>query len=158
MTKKKFLALTQKNRPLLIAFVIFFSAFIMLGKNQNENSKAPAEKIYADTLIPKGFVLIPIELSNAETISSLIDQFGVIDLYAGAPNDRGSKKIASRIKILRAPLNPQQYAVLVPEHLSNSIMQVAGTFWAVVQNRQTKSDQAVAPVTKSVAIEYYKGQ
>lgn len=158
MTKKKFLALTQKNRPLLIAFVIFLGAFIMLGKNQNENSKVPTEKIYADTLIPKGFVLIPIELSNAETISALIDQFGVIDLYAGAPNDRGSKKIASRIKILRAPLNPQQYAVLVPEHLSNSIMQVAGTFWAVVQNRQTKSDQAVAPVTKSVAIEYYKGQ
>ncbi len=158
MIKKKLLSLMQKNRPLVIAFIIFIGAFILLSNNPNEPLKTPHAKVYADTLIPKGFVLVPIELSNAETISALIDQFGVIDLYAGSPTERGSRKVASRIKILRAPLNPQQYAVLVPEHLSNNIMKVSGSFWAVVQNRQTNSEQAAEPVAKSVAIEYYKGE
>ena len=81
----------------------------------------------------------------------------MIDLYAGSPTEKGSKKIAGRIKILREPLNPLQFAVLVPEHLSKQIMSVLGPFWAVVQNRSTSADQNEAKAAKSIAIEYYKG-
>ncbi|MBC7421386.1 MAG: hypothetical protein H7328_11715 [Bdellovibrio sp.] len=157
MKKINIKTLTQKNRPLFIAFFIFIAAFILLNK-KSDDVKAPSiEKVYADTLIPKGFVLVPIELSNIDTISALIDQYGVIDLYAGSPSERGSRRIAGKIKILRAPLNPQQYAVLVPEYLSKDIMKVAGPFWAVVQNRKTDVEQKEEVLAKPIAIEYYKG-
>ena len=156
MTKKMILSQVQKNKALLIAFGIFLLAFIVMNSTSTK-VKAKANPIYADTMIPKGFVLVPIELANVDTISALIDQFGVVDLYAGSPTKQGSRKIASRVKVLRAPLNPQQYAVLVPEYLSNQIMKEVGPFWAVVQNRQTSSDQKPEVYHRPVAIEYYKG-
>ncbi len=156
MTKKMLLTLTQKNRPLIIAFLFFIGAFVLFNSGPEKNTPT-ADKIYADTLIPKGYVLVPIELANADTIAALVDQFGVIDLYAGSPTSQGSKKIAAKVKLLRAPMNPQQYAVLVPEHLSNVIMKAMGPFWAVVQNRQTQSEQKAETAVKQISIEYYKG-
>jgi hypothetical protein len=157
MTKKILIALSQKNRPLIIAFTIFIGVFILFKASPDDIKNKNGEKIYADTLIPKGFVLVPVELANADTVTALIDQYGVIDLYAGSPNARGSQKIAARVKLLRAPLNPQQYAVLVPENLSNVIMKAVGPFWAVVQNRQASSEQKMEVIQKPIAIEYYKG-
>ncbi len=149
--------LNSKNKPLMIAFSLFVIAFIAINFGAAEKNAPAKEKIYADTMIPKGYVLVPVELVNVDTISALIDQFGVIDLYAGSPTARGSRKIAAKVKILRAPLNPQQYAVLVPENLSNEIMRAVGPFYAVVQNRQMQFEEKPSTPAKAVLIEYYKG-
>ncbi|MBC7741965.1 MAG: hypothetical protein H7061_07200 [Bdellovibrionaceae bacterium] len=148
--------INAKNKPLIIAFLLFVVAFIAINFGA-EKGPLSKDKIYADTMIPKGLVLLPIELANADTVSGLIDQFGVIDLYAGQGSAGGSKKIAAKVKILRAPLNPQQYAVLVPENLSKEIMHSVGPFYAVVQNRQVQYEEKVNVPVKAVSIEYYKG-
>ena len=44
---------------------------------------------------------------------------------------------------MRAPLNPNQYAVMVPEELSREIMRHKGPYWAVVQNRYSEVDKDV---------------
>src|SRR4051812_7351936 len=70
----------------------------------------------ASTLIPAGFVLVPIEVANYESLDSILGNFGVVDLYI--PSDDPKKralKIAERLKILRAPLNPSHFAVLARE-------------------------------------------
>lgn len=156
MIKNLKMNLNKTNKSLLFAFAIFIGAFIVLKLSSTEQKIITREKIFADTMIPKGLVLVPIELANVETISALIDQFGVVDLYAGTPTARGSTKIATKVKIMKAPLNPQQYAVLVPENLSSEIMRSVGPFWAVVQNREVHFEQK-AEVPKPVSIEYYKG-
>lgn len=150
---KKF-SLTQQNKILLLSFCIFIVIYCFFSR---KTEPAPSEqKIYADTFIPKGFVLVPIELANREAVAGLIDQFGVIDLYAGSPSEKGSFKLASKIKILKAPLNPQQYAVLAPDRLATQIMKAIGPFWALVQNRAATSDYKETP-KQNVQIEYYKG-
>lgn len=142
---------------LLFSFLGFIAFSLLYSFNRKENPAKPNDKIYADTFIPKGFVLIPIELANYESVSALIDQFGVIDLYAGAPQMAGSTKIASRVKMLRAPLNPNLFAILISENNSAGIMKRAGPFWAVVQSRQSVGEKKEAQPPRAVQIEYYKG-
>ena len=155
------LKLTSQNKILIISFVVLLVLWGILSvKNKNAGEESVPEKnktFYADTLIPKGFVLIPIELANFESVSALIDQFGVIDLYAGAPQMAGSVKVVSRVKILRAPLNPNLFAILVSENSSAEIMKKPGPFWAVVQNRQSAEQLKTDRPVKNVQIEYYKG-
>ena len=150
----KNLKLSQQNKVLLLSFLILISAYLLFSPKKAETSRG--EKIYADTLIPAGHVLIPIELANADSVSALMDQYGVVDLYSGSINMVGAKKLASKVKILRAPLNPNQYAVLVPENLSNHIMSLSGPFWAVVQNRDTKQGLYDDKKPATVRIEYHQ--
>ena len=150
----KNIKLSQQNKVLLLSFLILITAYLLFSPKKIEAPRG--EKIYADTLIPAGHVLIPIELANADSVSALMDHYGVVDLYSGSINMVGTKKLASKVKILRAPLNPNQYAVLVPENLSNHMMSLSGPFWAVVQNRDTKQDTYNDKKPAAVRIEYHQ--
>lgn len=153
----KKMKISHQNKLLIVSFTVFIVFSLIYSWTKPKEIVQENEKLYADTFIPKGFVLIPIELANFDSVSALIDQFGVIDLYAGSPQNSGSVKIASRIKMLRAPQNSQLFAVLVPESESTSIMKNAGPFWAVVQNRQSaelKDSKHTRPIVK---IEYQQG-
>lgn len=148
--------ISQQNKILLCSFMFLIVIYLLFGIKSDKGEQKQLDKVYADTLIPKGFVLIPIELANVDTISALMDQYGVVDLFSGSLNQKGSRKIASRVKLLRAPLNPNQYAVLVQEDQSQLIMNSQGPFWAVVQNRDTKQDSYKEKVNHTVRIEYHQ--
>ena len=170
------LKLTSQNKILIISFVVLLVAWGVLSvKNKSADEESPPEKnktFYADTLIPKGFVLIPIDLANVEAVAGLIDQFGVVDLYSGPENN--SVLVASRVKILRAPLNQNKYAVMVPEASSQELMKIKGPLLAVVQNRFAKENtrnevskpaqppksgviKKIPAAAAAVEIEYYQG-
>lgn len=87
-----------------------------------------------DTFIPKGFVLVPLDLSNLESLNSFVGQAGVVDLYKSKDGQRG-RKIATRVKIIRAPLNPQLFAALIPEEKSPDLLSDNEALFAVVQNK-----------------------
>lgn len=149
--------ISSQNKLLALSFLVFIVFALIYSWTKPKEKAQASEKIYADTYIPKGYVLVPVELANFDSVSALVDQFGVIDLYAGAPQSEGSIKIASRIKMLRAPLNPRLFAVLVSEKDSVSIMKKAGPFWAVVQNRQSFQEKTPESAKPSIQIEYHKG-
>lgn len=89
----------------------------------------------AATAIPAGFVLVPIEVANYESLDSILGKYGVVDLYIPPAEPRGhSIKVAERVKILRAPLNPSHFAVLAPENESSQLVRHDGPFLVVVQN------------------------
>ena len=85
-----------------------------------------------DTYIPEGFVLLPIELNNGESLEGLLDTKGVVDLYAAGPG--GLKKKASAVKMIRSPRRPNHFAVLVPEEKAKFLMGEFKPFHAVIQN------------------------
>lgn len=151
--KVKIPKISQTNKYLLFSFLGLILTYLIFGL-KTEAQKPEVKNIYADTFIPKGQVLVPLELANIDSLSALIDQFAMIDLYVGLPSDRGSKKIASRIKLIRAPLNPNLYAVLVSESLSAQIMGSQGPFWAVLQNRNSQVVGAISESKKNIQIEY----
>jgi len=105
-----------------------------------KDKSLPAESSSAsiDTYIPKGFVLVPLDLSNIESLNSFIGDAGVVDLYKSKNGEKG-KKIATRVKIIRAPLNPQLFAALVPENKSSDLLNYNEAFFAVVQNKTESS-------------------
>jgi hypothetical protein len=109
-----------------------------------------------DTFIPAGLVLVPIEVSNAESLASLVGEMGgVVDLYLASNDQRkGGLKVAAKVKLVRAPLNPQQYAVLIREEEGPRLMSYAGPFIAVVQNPDAKGTKLSQTSKKPIRIEY----
>jgi len=104
-------------------------------KDKTDNNHSPEGVEAADTFIPAGYVLVPIEVANFESLDSILGKYGVVDLFLPASGLKGRpRKIASRIKILRAPLNPSHFAVLAHESTSQSLVSESGPFTVVVRN------------------------
>lgn len=150
--------LDTKTQCLVAAFVVLGLVAALMSCTSRE---APHEKpganenpLSVDTYIPKGFVLIPLQLANAEALSSLVgDVGGVVDLYLASRTGR-SQKVGSRLKLLRAPLNPDQYAVLVRESESSQILSLPGPFVAVVQNPKAQGANMQQHASRSFQIDY----
>lgn len=142
-----------RNRTLLIALSVMF--VIILTVQISSNNEPPVEEeLSADTYIPDGYVLVPIEIQNVDSLSSLIGNYAVVDLFRGP----GSQRVGKRLKLLRAPLNPQQFAVLVPEGEVSALLQTPGPFWAAIQNpQQSKSSEIAAKKKKKSRVEYFEG-
>lgn len=141
-----------KNRTLLIAISLMLIIIVVVETQTSKNSTAGEHPESADTFIPAGFVLVPIELQNSESLSSLIGAYAVVDLFVGGKHHR----VGQRLKLIRAPLNPQQFAVLVPEHQVNNLLAVSGPYWAVIQNPSEKKSGQISEKKKS-KIEYFQG-
>src|SRR5438128_1195292 len=66
-----------------------------------------------DTYIPKGFVLVPIEVANYEALDSILGRFGVVDLFQAIGHEDPQQHLVARnVRILRAPQNPSHFAIL----------------------------------------------
>ncbi len=140
-----------QNRVLLIALSAMFLIILLVQLHTPEEHSANSSAS-ADTYIPHGFVLVPIEIQNAESLGSLVGEFAVVDLFKG-PH---SQRVGRRLKLLRAPLNPQQFAVLVPEGEVSSLLQTTGPFWAAIQNPTQNQSAEIASHGRKSRIEYFK--
>lgn len=84
-----------------------------------------------DTFIPRGFVLVPIEVDNYEALDSILGKFGLVDLFKA--KSEGGGPIARNVRILRAPQNPSRFAVLVEEARASNILGYQGGIFVVVK-------------------------
>lgn len=150
----------QQNK--YFVFMFFFFIFVYVYTTLDQRGHKVEEKLLTvDTLIPSGYALVPIELENINAISSLIESYGVVDIYLGKNSSQKSKKIFQKVKILRAPNNPNAYSLLLPDHLSSDLLKYEGPFFAVIQN---KSEASTNPAVQeniskksNVKIEYNGG-
>lgn len=143
-------------------FMFIFFIFVYIYSTLEDRGKKPEEKLLTvDTLIPNGYALVPIDLENISAIASLIEDYGVVDIYLGKNQSQKSKKIFQKVKILRAPNNPNAYSLLLPDHLSSHLLKYEGPFFAVIQNKsEASSNPAVDEklnTKQSVKIEYNGG-
>lgn len=151
------------HRQMILCFVLLLAITISYQFAQKPTSSdSVSDRFEPDTVIPAGLVLHPIRLENIESISALIEKFGLIDLYVGNQLESGSKKIATKVKLIRAPLNPNEFALLIPQAVSEKIMRERGLFWGVIHNRSAQNNpETDNPERRSiynpVRIEYHKG-
>lgn len=142
---KSKLELLKNNETKIIVFtfitftIIFLGHLIQSGKTTEVSTKSEEKSI--DTYIPSGQVLVPIEIVNVEPLSSLIGQTAIVDLYSMNKDGSKGRKVGRRLKLLRAPLNPNTFAVLVSEVESSRIMEESGPFYVLVQNRRDESGE-----------------
>jgi hypothetical protein len=159
--KLKIIKAFKDNKHVSIAFILLVCLSVYVSHRSNI-TELPIDStpVHADTLLPKGFILYPIRLENIDAIKGVIDQYGVIDIYTSTKNRQKSKKILSKVKIMQAPFNPNEYAVLIPDYLSQTIMSEPGPFLGVIQNRAATAEfnePEKELKTKKVHIEYQTG-
>lgn len=127
-----------KIKHLALGFVIL-GGLTLLYDQKSEDKATPVDPTSVDTFIPEGMTLVPIEVQNIESLKNILGEFGVIDLYLQSfEGNKPPKKIASGVKIMRAPLNPDVFAVLVKEENAGQIAQHAGSFFVTVLNPKTQ--------------------
>lgn len=157
--KQKFdLKQTLKNEKLRFS-VLFLSLGLISYLVSRPDQPAPSigqEVVQLDNYIPEGYVLLPLEILNREALSSIISATAVIDLFSVNPQSMNpSKKIASRIKLLRTPRNPEQFAILVKESETSLILQTSGPYFAVIQNKSRGGDKLIKEIkTQKIEISY----
>ena len=146
--------------------LLALSALIVLGfvfsKNETqkiaENTVPEESQFTPDTIIPEGYVLVPIQLQNFASLDSMIGQFGVVDLFTAYEDPTmKSRKVGNRLKLIRAPLNPSQFAVLVPDTEADLILSHTGFYNAVIQNPQQKQKEQLNRLqtrTQKISIDY----
>lgn len=154
----------EKWRQLKIDTKILIAGFVILGvlcfllstPSKEEAPGQPEPIASVDTYIPRGYTLVPIELANAASLSSMVgDMGGVVDLYLASTESRkGGLKIGSKLKLLRAPLNPDQYAVLVNEQEAPKVLSYAGPFTAVIQNPDSRGSRVTDTKKRTFHIDY----
>ncbi len=108
----------------------------------DEEAKTSTDNI--DTYIPRGFVLLPIEVENADALDSILGIRGIVDLFLPSAT-KGSKAqlVARNVRLLRAPRNPSHFAVLVPESEASTTLAGGGPFWVVVKPVQSGGTEFV---------------
>lgn len=151
------LQLLTKNNLMILAFVILgLISYIATRTTSEPKDMVIPEPKSVDTFIPRGFSLVPIEVANADSLASLIgDVGGVVDLYlASTEKQKGGSKVGSKLKLLRAPLNPQQYAVLIRDTESSRLLSYTGPFIAVVQNPEETGAQLTSSSPAKIRVEY----
>lgn len=130
----------KEVRALLIlgSLSLFFCGLNLCQKKENLSKepivkKSPQESV--DTVIPAGFSLVPIEIVNSETLDSILGSFGVVNLHTVPMVPGGmAKRIAYRVKIIRSPRKPNQFAILVPHEKIETILRHPGPYAVSVQN------------------------
>jgi hypothetical protein len=90
-----------------------------------------------DTHIPSGYSLVPIDLQNAESLSSLMEGFAIVDLFETQEGQK-ARKVAHHVRLLRAPQDPSQFAVLVQAEQVKKIMGFQTALFASLQNPNQK--------------------
>ncbi len=129
-----------KLSHLIAAFLVLGVCAFLVDQKDAPQEIAATDPTSVDTYIPEGMTLIPIEIQNIEALKNILGEFGVVDLYLPSYDSKASpKKVASGIKIMRAPLNPDVFAVLVRSENAAKIAQHPGAFFVTVLNPKTKN-------------------
>ncbi len=140
-----------------ILFALVLSAVVLpFSKSETIAVAALPE---ADTIIPRGFVLVPIELENQRSLDSIVGAYAIVNLYMGSQlSDQKGKLVGRHLRLLRAPLNPEQFAVLVPEDDVAQFATPAAKFYAVVENRRVQDPASVPSQGRARRqVEYFQG-
>jgi hypothetical protein len=106
----------------------------LLAPSSPQPAAATGPSAQVDTHIPRGFVLVPIEVRNYEALDSILGPFGIVDLYQGEARDGSDQRLIARdVRILRAPKNPSHFAVLIRESEAASVLRFSGLFTVIVK-------------------------
>lgn len=115
-----------------------------------------------DTFVPTGFVLVTLQLTNGDSIDSMMGNYGMVDLYPAASNNfilsdpdksATSQKtlspspIATHLRIIRAPNNQKLFGVLVPEGSRTLIQLLSVPVFAVIHKPDATPPTAATATT-----------
>lgn len=133
-----------------IALIPILASWWLQAPQADASSKSASRAADMDTYIPKGFVLVPIEVLNYEALDSILGKFGVVDLYQSGGSEKVQQRLVARhVRILRAPQNPSHFAILVQESEVSEILKFGGTFTVTIRSPETGGTEIVKGQNKT---------
>jgi hypothetical protein len=138
---KKFFADKQNRLIILALLLLFFFAFALPQKNEVKVSdNGPME---ADTIIPPDVTAIPIEIANHKSLVASVGAYAYVNVFSLQADGTAGKKVGHRLRLLRAPFDPNEFLVLVPESEEAAFMQHSGPFFVSVLSRENQGQSKV---------------
>lgn len=149
----------QKNHWIFVVLILMVASFWISSSSQSKTESAPSseqdiQNQSIDTFVPQGYVLVSLQLTNADSIGSMMGNYSLIDLYSVRdPNDISRKEknlpVASHLRLIRSPNNPNLFGVLVPETAREVIRSLAFPVFGVIKNpNATKEESKPKPSQK----------
>ncbi|MBX9768533.1 MAG: hypothetical protein K2X47_14765 [Bdellovibrionales bacterium] len=136
------------------AIGIFLALALVRFVSSPQPSEGNESETDLSTSIPRGYVIVPIELQNSVALEGILgDVGGYVDLYESSERGQG-KKIAHHIKLVRAPKDPRQFAVLAKENQAPDIVKHDGPLIATMRNPEDKGS-ASAPRSQTKTKIFY---
>lgn len=138
-SKLKELIANEKVRFTTVFVLLGVISFLFSQKADLPVETTPQKQVEIDELIPEGYFLLPLELTNREALVSMIGDTSIVDLFTIHPQTLNpQKKIASRVKLIKSPKNPDQFALLLEESNTMDILKHSGPYFATIQNRKNR--------------------
>ncbi len=153
----KILEQIKDKKNVLYIFVIsgIMSVIWEYSKRDIEIKKEIEEIPSADTYVPEGFVLVPIEVENADSLDAILGNYGVVDLFHPSLEPRGKVQlIAKQVKILRAPLDPKKFAVLVPNEQSSALVKIDTPLFVTIHNPKRSQTRFIKTQKRITRVQY----
>ena len=151
---EKIIAKPFDQRNKIIFF--FFIGLLLVGYTHIRSNPETELKngFRIDTIIPNGYVLIPIKLLNASAISTVIGSHGVADIYSTIEGEK-SKLLFSKAKIIKsAEIDDLVFSVLVKESKAHLLSNTLSPFFAAVQNPNAKGNDSELAKNPRIQIIY----
>ena len=128
-----------KSQLFAAFIVLLLSVCLSLGQFF---SKQTVKEHSVSEMIPEGFVLLPIEISNGEDLINLIGSHGVVDLYSWSlETGHPGEQVAKALKILIPFPGDSRFVAVAPETQVRHFFEHTGPFYAVLQNPHKKGSQ-----------------
>ena len=127
-----------------IAVVIGVILLSILAEVLPSLLKKDPPPVSLSSLIPKNFVLVPIEIVNGRDIINMIGGYGLVDLYSyseqtGLPE----RQAGSAVKILPPQESEGRFMALIPEAETSNLFSHPDSFYAVIQNPDKKREAKI---------------
>ncbi len=107
-----------------------------------------------DTHIPPGYVLVPIEVQNFDSLDSILGPYALVDLFQNQSDASSAVKVVARnVRLLRAPQNPSHFAVLVQESSVDRILRFGDKFTVAIK-RRTRDGTEIVKERRNRSITY----
>lgn len=128
-----------------VIFALLLAWLISDGSTATEADLAAS----IDTFIPAGYVLVPISVQNSESLDAVFGNYGVVDLFSTSEDGKISSTATVRaVKMLRAPKNPSQFGVLVPDQDASRLVRQTTPYFVVVHRPDKSGMEFVKPLTQ----------
>ncbi len=130
----------SSSGAILLMLILSFASF--KGTNSSDESVKKFETSLVER-VPEGFVLVPIDPQNIETIDALVDDHAYVDLYSSDSEDqslgqKNRRAIARGLPMVRAPKNPSRFAVLVMESETRVLTRLGAPVLVVIRKGPLK--------------------
>jgi hypothetical protein len=151
---KVFNNLSNSRINQIVIIIIVLISIYLASRSEEKTSKAPNTPADLTTYIPDGFVLVPLEIVNQEAISGMIQNFALVDLFTPNTAEKKGRKVATNLKLIRAPLNKDLFGVLIPNNEVSQVVSSSESFFVAIRNPTQQNSESFTKPHKSFQLEY----